>query len=118
MYNYKELLNYFVEKYPKLFSKKDIKPLKCGILQELTEKHPEIKKRNIKKFLHRYCWQLEYVLCQQEGAERYNLLGENEGYVTQDHYNQVQNKKNQILKNKELSKKKKEHDNKICIQQE
>ncbi|MDF2964766.1 MAG: proQ [Rickettsiaceae bacterium] len=85
---YKEILNYLIEKFPNCFFEESPKPLKIGIRLDLQAALRElgyaISSNRINGFMRNYCTKRAYILSHNEGEGRVDLAGNVVGYITKE----------------------------------
>lgn len=87
--NSKEVIAYLVETFPKCFTLEgEVKPLKIGIFQELSERLKEderVSKTLLRSSLRHYTNSWRYLHCVKEGAHRIDLEGQNGEAIEKEH---------------------------------
>lgn len=97
-----KVIEILVKKYPKIFNKKDPKPLKLGILEDIAEDlGEELSKTEIKKGLKYYTSAKQYH--QAIMAERYrvNLRGNRVSLISEEHKEFAQKQLGKVLLRKQ-----------------
>lgn len=97
---------WLIETFPNAFFKKDLKPLKIGIYEDLLAFYesletPPFSKKALRETLNYYICSPAYLTaCQQEHAARVDLYGNEVDVITADHaryavqrYQEIHNKK-------------------------
>lgn len=80
------LLSKICASYPQTFNLKDPKPLKIGIFQDLCSLFKEQSlKAQLRKALAYYTYNIRYQKALATQDHRYNLQGQIEGEVTEEH---------------------------------
>ncbi|WP_315983100.1 ProQ/FinO family protein [Aliamphritea spongicola] len=74
-------LQLICELYPQVFNRKNVRPLKIGIQEDLIADE-KLAKNKIKRALASYVRSPHYFRSLQEGADRIDLSGESAGTVT------------------------------------
>lgn len=74
-------LQLICELYPQVFNRKNVRPLKIGIQEDLIADE-KLAKNKIKRALASYVRSPHYFRSLQEGADRIGLTGESSGAVT------------------------------------
>lgn len=98
--NAKACRKWLMSTFPFLFDPKNPKPLALGIIKDIKKAHAECggvdalgfgSHLSVSRVLHRWTRDHRYLkaLC-QEGAVRFNLLGEPVGPVSDDHIKEAQ----------------------------
>lgn len=82
---YKQIFFELVDKYPQLFIRNKPLLLKIGIHQDIVaDGKISINKTKLSKFFYVYCKKKEYGKLHVKGGVRYNLKGEESGFVTKE----------------------------------
>ena len=105
-----KVVEILVKKYPKIFNKKEPKPLKIGILEDIAEDlGEELSKTEIKKGLKYYTSAIQYH--QAIMAERYrvNLNGNRVSLISEEHKEFAQKQLGKLLLRKQALEKGKEN---------
>lgn len=86
-----EAMNWLLESFPAAFfsQKKQIKPLKLGIYEDIMDfyeriTYPPIRKKSLREALNHYSSSKHYLSCQVAGAWRIDLFGQAFELVTEE----------------------------------
>jgi len=83
------------EAYPNAFDRKNVRPLKIGIQDDLIADE-KVAKNKIKRALASYVRSLNYLRSLQEGADRIDINGESAGKVTAEEAQHAKGKLKEI----------------------
>jgi ProP effector len=100
-------LQQLMEAYPKTFDRKNVRPLKIGIQEDLIADE-KVAKNKIKRALASYVRALNYYRSLREDADRIDITGEASGKVTKEESEHAKQKLKEI--NKERQEKRQEQE--------
>jgi len=105
-------LQQLMEAYPKTFDRKNVRPLKIGIQEDLVADE-KVAKNKIKRALASYVRSLNYYRSLREGAERIDINGEAVGVVTKEESEHAKNKLKEINKARQEKRKEQEREERM-----
>ncbi len=95
------------EAYPNTFDRKNVRPLKIGIQDDLVADE-KLAKNKIKRALASYVRSINYLRSLQEGADRVDINGEPAGAVTAEEAEHAKGKLKEINQRRREQKKEQE----------
>lgn len=105
------------EAYPKTFDRRNVRPLKIGIQDDLIADE-KLAKNKIKRALASYVRSINYLRSLQEGAERVDIQGESAGTVTAEEAAHAKGKLNEINKQRREKQREQEKQERISAKLE
>lgn len=105
-------LQQLMEAYPKTFDRKNVRPLKIGIQEDLVADE-KVAKNKIKRALASYVRSLNYYRSLREGAERIDINGEPAGVVTKEESDHAKGKLKEINKARQEKRKEQEREERM-----
>lgn len=105
-------LQQLMEAYPKTFDRKNVRPLKIGIQEDLVADE-KVAKNKIKRALASYVRSLNYYRSLREGSERIDINGEPAGVVTKEESDHARDKLKEINKARHEKRKEQERDERM-----
>jgi len=106
--DYNKVFDYLSNKYPKLFIKTEVFVFKKGVNHDIfNDTELKFSKTVIRKFLKLYTEQKKYVELHIENTPRYDLEGNEAGFVTKEDVESLAKKRQEIKKQLAAKKSKK-----------
>ena len=106
--DYNKVFDYLSNKYPKLFIKDEVFVFKKGVNHDIFhDTELKFSKTVIRKFLKLYTEQKKYVELHIENTPRYDLEGNEAGFVTKEDVESLAKKRQEIKKQLAAKKSKK-----------
>lgn len=105
-------LQQLMEAYPKTFDRKNVRPLKIGIQEDLVADE-KVAKNKIKRALASYVRSLNYYRSLREGVERIDINGEPAGLVTKEESDHAKDKLKEINKARQEKRKEQEREERL-----
>jgi sRNA-binding protein len=106
--DYNKVFDYLSNKYPKLFIKDEVFVFKKGVNHDIfNDTELKFSKTVIRKFLKLYTEQKKYVELHIENTPRYDLEGNEAGFVTKEDVESLAKKRQEIKKQLAAKKSKK-----------
>lgn len=110
-------LQQLMEAYPKTFDRKNVRPLKIGIQEDLIADE-KVAKNKIKRALASYVRALNYYRSLREGAERIDINGEAAGLVTKEESEHAKQKLKEINKARQEKRQEQEREERLSMKLE
>jgi len=110
-------LQQLMEAYPKTFDRKNVRPLKIGIQEDLVADE-KVAKNKIKRALASYVRALNYYRSLREGAERIDINGEAAGVVTKEESEHAKQKLKEINKARQEKRQEQEREERLSMKLE
>jgi len=110
-------LQQLMEAYPKTFDRKNVRPLKIGIQEDLIADE-KVAKNKIKRALASYVRALNYYRSLREGAERIDINGEAAGLVTKEESEHAKQKLKEINKARQEKRQAQEREERLSMKLE
>ena len=105
-------LQQLMEAYPKTFDRKNVRPLKIGIQEDLIADE-KVAKNKIKRALASYVRSLNYFRSLREGVERIDIAGEASGTVTKEESDHAKQKLKEINKARQEKRQQEEREDRM-----
>ena len=106
--DYNKVFDYLSNKYPKLFIKDEVFVFKKGVNHDIfNDTELKFSKTVIRKFLKLYTEQKKYVELHIENTPRYDLEGNEAGFVTKEDVESLAKKRQEVKKQLAAKKSKK-----------